>query len=301
MIESVHIKKFKCLKEIKVPLGPLTIIIGENDTGKSAFFEALHLFGKPGFEPLKEHFWRFDTSAFASVQTYDKYKSCLREYPSSISRLPSSGISMQCEGTDDSKGAPKLLDDGSNVSALIDFFMRKDRKRFSIFLDSIRSLLPWVEDIAISTPGDNQRRLDLIIEDGLTLPADNASVGVRMLIFFVALAFHPNPPKLVMVEEPENGIHPRRLGEVYNLLKALSKGKYGDTKAQVLISTHSPYLLDFANIKEDKILVFRRDVDGSVKASPIDDKKISVFLDEFKMGEVWFNEGEAGLLKIQTI
>lgn len=132
----------------------------------------------------------------------------------------------------------------------------------------------------------------MCIENGLVIPADQASAGVRLIIFFVALAYHPQPPKLVLIEEPENGVHPKRLEEIMNLIRKLSKGEYGGYPVQVIISTHSPYLLDFIDLDNDQILVFKREENGDRTIAPVNKEKLKVFLDEFMLGEIWFNEGE---------
>ncbi len=117
-----------------------------------------------------------------------------------------------------------------------------------------------------------------------------------MLLFFVALAFHPCPPRLILLEEPENGVHPKRLSDVIQLLRRVTKGELGASAAQVVLTTHSPYLLDLVDLAQDQVLVFRRNDDGSRSAQPADASRLKTFLDEFLLGEVWFNEGEAGLV-----
>ena len=128
------------------------------------------------------------------------------------------------------------------------------------------------------------------------MPADRASAGVRLLLFFVALAYHPSPPKLILLEEPETGVHPTRLSEIMGLLRDITKGKHGGHASQIILTTHSPYLLDSANLEADQILVFRREEDGSRTATPADAERLRTFLDEFLLGEVWFNQGEEGLI-----
>ena len=128
------------------------------------------------------------------------------------------------------------------------------------------------------------------------MPADRASVGVRLLLFFVAMAYHPKPPKLMLIEEPENSVHPKRLGDVVRLLHEITQGKHGNHAAQVVLTTHSPHLLDHIDPSTDQVLVFRREDDGSRTAEPADAERLKNFLDEFMLGEVWYNEGEAGLV-----
>jgi predicted ATPase len=205
---------------------------------------------------------------------------------------------MECQGYAEDKdpNALQLGDDGSLVPAMLDYMLRKSRRQFFALIEKLRELIPGLEDLDIATPKPPLRRVDLVIENGLTMPATYASTGLRLLLFFLTLAYHPSPPKLVLIEEPENGIHPRRLGEIMQLLRALSEGEFGGHVAQVILTTHSPYLLDHVNIEKDQVLVFQRMEDGGRVAQPADAKRLKNFLDEFMLGEVWFNEEERGLV-----
>ena len=151
-------------------------------------------------------------------------------------------------------------------AGLLDYFLRTDRARFDRVVDVVKRHVPGVRELAISTPHPSHRRLDLVLEHGFRMPADEASAGVRLLLFFIALTYHPSPPKLILMEEPENGVHPRRLADVLSLLKAITRGEHGQAP-QVILTTHSPYLLDSVNIEEDQVLVFHREEDGRRTAS----------------------------------
>lgn len=126
--------------------------------------------------------------------------------------------------------------------------------------------------------------------------ADQGSAGVRLMLFFLGLAWHPEPPELVLLEEPENGLHPKRLAEVMGLLRGLTEGVHAQRRTQVVLTTHSPYLLDCVDPVRDGILVFQRDGEGRCSAAPLDPARISAFLDDFGLGEIWSNEGEQGLV-----
>ncbi len=205
---------------------------------------------------------------------------------------------MLSQGIADTDTAPALAEDGQNVPALLDYLLRKDRPRFFAFVEAMRDLVPGFEDIDIGTPDPSQRRIDLVIEKDFRIPADKTSVGLRLLLFFVALAYHPTPPKIILLEEPENGVHPKRLEDVMKLLRDITQGVHAGHKAQVILTTHSPHLLDYVDLDKDQVLVFsRNDDDGSRSAEPADADRLKNFLDEFMLGEVWYNEGEAGLVE----
>ena len=203
---------------------------------------------------------------------------------------------MASPGTNEGGPLLALAADGSGVPTLLDQFLRLDRRRFFEILEAVKQHVPGVEDLQIATPDAAKRRLDLVLQNGFVMPADRASSGVRMLLFFLALAYHPTPPELILLEEPETGLHPRRLADVMNLLKEITKGVHGGQAAQVVITTHSPYLLDHVDVEEDQVLVFKREVDGTRTVKPIDPAQLDDYLGEFLLGELSFNKGEEGLV-----
>jgi len=201
---------------------------------------------------------------------------------------------MVSDGT--TGGVPDLQANGGGVPTLIDWFLRKDRERLKRFIQAVVDAVPGVHDVGVETPEPARRSIELKIDEGAWLPADQASAGVRLLLFFLALAHHPQPPSLVLLEEPENGLHPRRMAHVMRLLRGLTEGRFGAPPIQVVLSTHSPHLLDEIDPAKDQVLVFRRNEDGSRTAEPADAARLATFLDEFKLGEVWFNQRESGLV-----
>lgn len=316
MLQQVNIKGFRCLRRVNVPLRPLTILIGPNDSGKSVFLLALrHLAEVVAFQ--RRDYWRLDgTQPVNIVGTAEEGarfeanpSQTLVVQPPSASALvnplgfydlPSAGVPMHSPGHPDEHGPPQLNPRGELTPALLDYLLRRDRTRFFALVDALRSLVPGLEEVEIATPDANSRRVDLVIENGLRIPADDASAGLRLLLFFVALAYHPSPPKLILLEEPENGVHPKRVGDVIRLLREITQGVHGNHAAQIVLTTHSPYLLDYVDVDKDQVLVFSRDDDGSRTAEPADAERLKSFLDEFMLGEVWYNEGEAGLVGRDT-
>ncbi|MFO0839807.1 MAG: AAA family ATPase [Phycisphaerae bacterium] len=216
--------------------------------------------------------------------------------PVVLIRPPSSGFEFSGPGFSDSAEPPILDEQGTLLPALLDYVLRRHRTRFDDIVEAARARIPGCNDIDIGTPLKETRSIEFKIENGLLLPCDGISVGVRHLIFYLALAYHPNPPNLILLEEPENGLHAHRLGEVMSILRGITKGEHCGHAAQIIMSTHSPHLLDHVNLDEDQVLVFRREDDGSRTAQPVDKDRLKHFLHEFMLGEIWFNEEEAGLV-----
>jgi len=116
------------------------------------------------------------------------------------------------------------------------------------------------------------------------------------MLFFLALGVHPKLPELVLIEEPEKGVHPGRLGDIVKVLRSLSEEGHAPRPIQIVMTTHSPYLMDFIDPERDQVLIFRRSETGARTVTPADPSRLRLFLDEFNLGEVWYNRGEDGLV-----
>lgn len=329
MLQRISIQNFRCLRQLELDLRPLTVLIGPNDTGKSTFLAAIDVLLKRKvhreFERL-DH-WKGDRANGVVVRGDTGHGTIATAEATALSTapeeerrvtrgslcysdtdppccinhgtfsLPSFGPVMNSPGVPDRGPAPMLDGAGGGVPSLLDWMLRRDRKRFDDFVGAVRQNVPGLCEINVGTPDPKKRSVELIIDSGLELSADSASVGLRLMLFFVALTYHPTPPDVILLEEPENGVHPRRLADIMNLLRDVTKGVHCGHPAQVILTTHSPYLLDHVNLDEDQVLVFRRNDDGSRTAEPVNKDRLKTFLDGFMLGEVWFNEQEEGLIK----
>ena len=312
MLQRLAVKNFRCFRSVDVPMRPLTVLIGPNDSGKSAFLASIErLVSNPGWGQ-SDH-WRLEANRSVVLSAETSAGSVRVEQPANsrsgsashlqplgFYRLPCHGVQMESPGYSDQAGPQPLAWDGGGVPSLLDYLLRRDRRRFFAFVESIRGLVPGLEELEIATPSPQGRRLDLVIEKGVRIPAEQTSAGVRLLLFFVALAYHPSPPRLILLEEPENGIHPKRLADVIRLLRELTQGIHGGQAAQIVLTTHSPYLLDHVDLAQDQVLVFQRKEDGRRTVEAADAARLKTFLDEFMLGEVWFNQEEKGLVAQPT-
>lgn len=312
MLSRVSISNFRCFESVTVPLRPLTVLIGQNDSGKSAFLRALFCLGNAQVVDWDHPVANKQNKLVISGETpsgtlmfeatrggstgWNVTPEQIR--PVAMFRLRPDYLSRSYQGLPDTQGPPQLGLQGEFLSTLLDYFLRKDRDRFFAVVNAMKELVPGLADIRVPVPPDpSQRALEFVLQDSSRLPGDEVSEGVRLILFFVALAHHPSPPKLVLIEEPEGGVHPKRLKDIIKTLRSLTAGKLGAQPAQVVLTTHSPYLLDTINVREDQVLVFRRQPDGARVVEPVDADRLSAFVDEFMLGEIWFNQEEEGLVK----
>jgi energy-coupling factor transporter ATP-binding protein EcfA2 len=131
---------------------------------------------------------------------------------------------------------------------------------------------------------------------GGVVRARQASEGVLLFLAFLALVHLPPPnrPKLVLFEEPERGVYPKKLEELIRSLKKWVESN-GENTPQIVISTHSPYLISFFGPEEVTFLA--RTMGGGVRARPLRNapnihERLS---GGFYLGELWYNLSEEEL------
>ncbi len=133
---------------------------------------------------------------------------------------------------------------------------------------------------------------------GQTIRDQQASDGAILFLAFLALAYLPEPPGLLLIEEPETGVYPTRLGQIIKLLKDMVNRTEGVQFPQIILTTHSPYVLSF--FEPEEVTLLSRDAenpDAPVRARSLRDApNIRERLgDDFYLGELWYNLSEGEL------
>ena len=85
-----------------------------------------------------------------------------------------------------------------------------------------------------------------------------ASDGTLKMLAYLTVLYDPTPPPFIGIEEPENFLHPRLLPELTEECRAASD------RAQLLVTTHSPFFLD--PLQPQEVRVLYRDEKGYTQA-----------------------------------
>ncbi len=89
--------------------------------------------------------------------------------------------------------------------------------------------------------------------------ASEVSEGVIYFLALLTIINQPNPPKLLLLEEPEKGIHPRRIREVMDFIFRLAEEK----DIQIILTTHNEHVLDDFATRPESVFVFDKDEEGA--------------------------------------
>jgi predicted ATPase len=135
--------------------------------------------------------------------------------------------------------------------------------------------------------------LVLLRKDGVEVPAALASSGTLVTLAFLTLIHLEEPRKLLLIEEPENALHPGRLKEIMTLLRRPIALR---NDCQIVVTTHSPLLLDYVDPAEVRVFLRneRDDVEVYNLAAVSDIRERLKYL---MLGELVYNEGEQELAK----
>lgn len=146
--------------------------------------------------------------------------------------------------------------DGSNLPWVVDHLKNSDTDRFSNWISHLRTALPDLENIrTIEREDDRHRYLMLEYAGGLKVPSWMASDGTLRLLALSILAYLPNFSGIYLIEEPENGIHPRAVDTMFQSLSSVYD-------AQILVATHSPVVLNL--VEPANVLCFAKTAQGAV-------------------------------------
>jgi predicted ATPase len=144
--------------------------------------------------------------------------------------------------------------DGSNLPWVV-HELRQDQKRFRAWLEHVRTALEDIKDVDSVEQPDNKHRY-LVIEymNGAKVPSWLASDGTLRLLTLTIPAYLPDIEGTFLIEEPENGIHPRAIETVLQSLSSIYR-------SQVLLATHSPVALNMLEPRD--VLCFAKDAQGA--------------------------------------
>jgi predicted ATPase len=365
MITQLTLRNFRCLQDVTVTLGPFTVLIGANDTGKSSVLDAIQMLartvreslpdslipeGSVSAHPFEELVWqrnvarsmvwrvqgesrgkrfayeiavragpyvRFEklplhpvhlvsaaanpreTRLRASVRTQPELGSIVAGF-SSVGKYrfdPRSLRKVAPVTTD-----PLLSASGDNLAGALDALLTgADRGAIRGLETALREAVPTLAGVAlraVPTAAGVGKAVEFILagtRPPVTVPAANASEGALLLTAFLALA-HGATPEILLIEEPENGMHPSRLEVVMSLLRKISEGEVGSRPRQVIVTTHSPLLLGY--VKPEEVRIFRRDPERGTEITPLGAVPDLDRLRTLSAGDLWYFLTEGGNIEV---
>jgi predicted ATPase len=366
-LQSVHIRNFKAIVDSRtVKLGPLTVFIGHNGSGKSSLIEGLETYQaivSDGLDSAMQRWLGIEHARHKGVEAKERLGQPVNPmaFDLSIGESPRKSTRIEMAVNNDATanrmfiaheksvhangwfvekvleradgaqepgrsilgsggaghravarhvkawqfmslqpermGAPvpqqrtdgrvRLAKDGSNIADYLLDIQRLDAQFKTEVLEGIvrtmAYVLPYARDLQASLTTELERKAYLQLTEGnFKVPGWMLSTGTLRVLALLATLRHPRPPPLVVVEEIENGLDPR---SIHLLVEEIRTAVLSGV-TQVVLTTHSPYLLDL--LKLDQLVLVARDATGAPRFHrPADNAKLEEWSREFAPGRLY--------------
>jgi predicted ATPase len=179
------------------------------------------------------------------------------------------------------------------LAAVLDELRDNYSDRWEALLAEMRHWLPEYKNIEFDKPQQGQKLIVLRTQKGShRIQAKDLSQGTLVALALLTLAYLPDPPTLVALEEIDRGLHPRLLRHLQDALYRLSyPDACGENRPpiQVIATSHSPYLLDlYRDHPEEVVLAEKQGLEVELKRL-IDIEHYQEILGDAPLSDVWYS------------
>ncbi len=175
----------------------------------------------------------------------------------------------------------KLAQDARNLPAFLLLLKETESAAYRQIVEVIRLAAPFFEDFVLRP---NPRNRDLIRlewnqrNSNAIFGASDLSDGTLRFICLATALLQPTPPSVILIDEPELGLHPYAIALLASLIRKTSE------QCQLIISTQSvPLVNQF--VPEDAVIVERHDESSTFFRVSSDE--FSDWLDDYGLGDLW--------------
>lgn len=174
---------------------------------------------------------------------------------------------------------PILHEDAGNLSAVLFYLWSEHRRIFDQLEVILGTMIPGFRGLSVKARGRGEA-IAFWKEDGIDAELSLADVsdGILRLLCWSVLCLHPNPPALMCIDEPDQGVHPRTLPILAGLFQKASE------RTQILLATHASYFLTQFDLSE--IAIVRKEQGASIFAKPASSQLMRDMLSEFGTEEL---------------
>jgi predicted ATPase len=175
---------------------------------------------------------------------------------------------------------PVLHEDAGNLSSLLHYLMTEHPSTFDELQQHLRSAIPGFKGLTVKARGGPGEVIAFWQEEGIDkdLSLADLSDGILRLICWTVLCVQPNPPPLICIDEPDQGVHPRTLPILAGLFEKACD------RTQILLATHASYFLMQFDIS--RLAVMRKENGEARLIKPKDSDVLRANLEDFGPEEI---------------
>lgn len=198
-------------------------------------------------------------------------------------------VSSPMKKTGDVQDNRFLRADGSNLAPFLYRLRQQFSPAYELIRKSVQRVAPFFDDFRLEPQALNPNKIQLEWKhkqsDGY-FDAASLSDGTLRFIALATLLLQPEMlrPSVILVDEPELGLHPYAITMLAALVRQAS------AQTQIILSTQSPLLLDQFE-PEDVLVAYQQD--GGTKLARLDSQKLASWLEDYSLGQLW-EKGELG-------
>lgn len=187
-------------------------------------------------------------------------------------------------------GPQKLLNmHGDNLGNVVQFMEREHKRSFQNILQQIASKIPGIQKISTEKTADGRLLLQFFAQ-GFDKPffAQQMSDGTLKVFAYLLLLASPNPPPLVCIEEPENGLYHKLLETLVLEFREYATGE--KNSSQIFITTHQPYLVD--NLQPEELWILEKGDDGfsTIRRASSEPLIKNMVEEGLPLGSLWYSD-----------
>ena len=176
-----------------------------------------------------------------------------------------------------------LRHDAGNLAVYLYMLKKTKEQYYRRIVSTIRLMAPFFDDFELVPSKYNQNYILLNWKESGSHPdlifgPHQLSDGTLRMMALVTLLLQPELPNLIIIDEPELGLHPYAITVLASLLRGAS------AKTQIIVSTQSVTLIDQLEL-DDLIVVDRKDNQSVFKR--LSNHEFEVWLEEYSLGELW--------------
>ena len=176
-----------------------------------------------------------------------------------------------------------LRPDGSNLAAFLYHLREIHGSSYDLIRRTVQLVAPFFNDFFLEPLALNEDKIRLEWRhygSDSYFDASALSDGSLRFIALTTLLLQPRKlrPSVILLDEPELGLHPYAIEELASLIKQASEA------TQIVLSTQSPLLLDYFN-PEDVVVTNR--VEGATQFTRLEGAKLKNWLEDYSLGQLW--------------
>lgn len=322
MISAVQFRNFKALRSAALRLEPFNLLVGPNGSGKTSLIQAcLRLRTLAVLAPAETGAGGYRAEAPQIDFSFAAPHEAIRVRLGCLAEMHCDSLVVESEpaGTGNWPGlrarlgriraylfdhyaiaaqsgreeGGELRSNAGNLAAVLAARQSSLPGAFAELEAEFCRLMPGFAAVVIDRPAADQVVLRFrLAEDNEVIEAESVSQGALYLLALLCLAFDPDPPSMVCLEDIDRGMHPRMLRDVRDALYRLSHPEsIGLTRrpVQVIATTHSPYLLDLFKEHPEEIVLANRQGNVATFVRLSDRADLRELLGESHLGDLWYS------------